>query len=382
MKTILIFVPNYFPGYRSGGIARTVINTVEWLGDDFNFLIVTRDRDLGVEEPYPDIRYGTWLPLGRSRVRYLAPEELSLAAVEALVKETPHDVLHLNSFFDSVFTIKLLLLMRLGRIKEPRVVMSPRGEFVEGPLHLKYPKKRLYIELSRLAGFYSKGLRWHASSRHEAEGIVGAMRLPADRVSTAIDLPVRDLVQKLPALAPHPRLRVAFLSRLTREKNLDGALRIMQQVNRPMDFDIIGPQEDPAYWADCSALLEKLPQQVRASYLGPVAPEEVFLRLAEYDVLLFPSHGENYGHVIAESIAVGTRVLISENTPWRGLAADGLGWDLDLDDTSAFVHVLHTLADESPEARIASRPLVRQAAAVRLSNPVALEDNRQLYSFS
>ncbi|WP_197507045.1 glycosyltransferase family 4 protein [Mitsuaria sp. 7] len=380
MQTVLIFVPNYFPGYMSGGIARTVLNTVEWLGDEFSFLIVTRDRDLGSDVPYADVPRGEWVTMGRSRVRYLAPEELGLSALADLVNGTPHDILHLNSFFDPVFTIKLLLLMRLGRIRPARVVMSPRGEFVEGPLRIKYPKKKLYIELSRLAGFYGGGMRWHASSPHEAQGIVDAMRLPADRVRSAIDLPIRDAAALAPQAPPQERLRVVFLSRLTREKNLDGALRILQHVRRPMDFDIIGPQEDPAYWAECAALLKQLPANVQARYLGPVAPEEVFQRLAGYDVFLFPSHGENYGHVIAESIAVGTRVLISQNTPWRGLAADGVGWDLDLADTGAFATVLDELADQSPDVRAAVRPAVRQAAADRLSDPVALEHNRHLYS--
>lgn len=380
MQTVLIFVPNYFPGYMSGGIARTVLNTVEWLGDEFSFLIVTRDRDLGSDVPYADVPRGEWVPMGRSRVRYLAPEELGLSALSELVNGTPHDILHLNSFFDPVFTIKLLLLMRLGRIRPPRVVMSPRGEFVEGPLRIKYPKKKLYIELSRLAGFYGRDMRWHASSPHEAQGIVQAMRLPGERVRSAIDLPIRDAAALAPEAPPQPRLRVVFLSRLTREKNLDGALRILQRVRLPMDFDIIGPQEDPVYWAECAALLKQLPPHVQARYLGPVAPEEVFQRLAGYDVFLFPSHGENYGHVIAESIAVGTRVLISQNTPWRDLATDGVGWDLDLADAGAFAAVLDELAGLSPDARAAARPAVRQAAAARLSDPVALEHNRHLYS--
>ncbi|UXH77637.1 glycosyltransferase family 4 protein [Roseateles amylovorans] len=379
MQTVLIFVPNYFPGYMSGGIARTVLNTVEWLGDEFSFLIVTRDRDLGSDQPY-DLPRGKWVPMGRSHVRYLAPDELGLSALADLVNGTPHDILHLNSFFDPIFTIKLLLLMRLGRIQPRRVVMSPRGEFVEGPLRIKYPKKKLYIELSRLAGFYGRNMRWHASSPHEAQGIVKAMRLPGERVRSAIDLPIRDAAAFASESPPQSRLRVVFLSRLTREKNLDGALRILQRVRSEIDFDIIGPQEDPAYWSECDALLKQLPLQVHARYLGPVAPEEVFQCLAGYDVFLFPSHGENYGHVIAESIAVGTRVLISQNTPWRDLATDGVGWDLALADPDAFARVLDELADQPPEARAAVRPAVRQAAAARLSDPVALENNRTLYS--
>lgn len=385
MKTVLIFVPNYFPGYMSGGIARTVLNTVEWLGDECSFLIVTRDRDLGSDTPYANTPRGQWIPMGRSKVRYLAPDELGLSSLAELVNSTPHDILHLNSFFDSVFTIKLLLLRRQGKLNSPSVVLSPRGEFVEGPLRIKYPKKKTYIELSRLGGFY-RNIRWHASSPHEAEGIARAMRLPQSSVLSALDLPIREVAQVAegadgPSAADAGgTLRVIFLSRLTREKNLDGALRILQQVHQPMSFDIIGPQEDPVYWKECSALLRQLPAHVTARYLGPVAPEEVFNRLAGYDVFLFPSHGENYGHVIAESISVGTRVLISQATPWRDLQRDGVGWDLDLQHPEAFAQVLDELAQQSPQQRSEVRPRVRQAASQRLFDPVVLDHNRLLYS--
>ena len=382
MKTVLIFLPNYFPGFMSGGIARTVLNTVDWLGDEFLFKIVTRDRDLGSNVAYEDLPGYEWVPMGKSLVRYLAPEELSLSALATLVNDTPHDIIHLNSFFDPVFTVKLLLLTRLGWIKPQRFVISPRGEFVEGPLRIKYPKKKLYIELSRLFGFYSCDIYWHASCPYEAHGIKQVMRVSPDRVRSAIDLPIRE--PSVPSQTDHslPRLRVVFLSRLTREKNLDGALRILMRVHRSMDFDIIGPQEDPAYWDECSSLFKELPPYVQIRYLGTVTPDQVFQRLASYDVFLFPTHGENYGHVIAESIIVGTRVLISQNTPWRELAADGIGWDIDLGNTDAFVNVLDNLADQLPETRASVRRKVRQAASARLSDPVALENNRMLYSIT
>ena len=144
MKTVLIFLPNYFPGSLSGGIARSIVNSTEWLGDDFRLLIVTRDRDPGDESAYPNISRNTWVQVGNAQVRYLAPDQLSLAHLQFLVDSTPHDVLHLNSFFDPVFTIKLLFLIRLGRIcPKGRVLLSPRGEFGWGSLSLKYPKKRV-----------------------------------------------------------------------------------------------------------------------------------------------------------------------------------------------------------------------------------------------
>ena len=379
MRSILIFVPNYFPGYMSGGIARTIVNTVEWLGNDFEFLIVTRDRDLGSDTPYEQIPRGAWVSLGKSKVRYLAPDELTLPALARLVNETKHDILHLNSFFDSVFTIKLLILLRLRRIHSRKVVMSPRGEFVEGPLHIKYLKKKIYIVLSRFAKLY-KDIHWHASSVHEAAGIVKAMSISESTVCSAIDLPIKDSGALSTGVPQGKEFKVVFLSRLTREKNLDGALRILQLVHQPMQFDIVGPKEDIDYWRECEALFGQLPTYVKARYLGPISPEDVFECLTKYDLFLFPSHGENYGHVIAESISVGTRVLISRETPWRDLVNDGVGWDLDIGDHAEFAKVLDDLANQPPDGRVAIRESVRRAASIRLFNSEALDHNRILYS--
>ena len=109
MKRVLTFVLNYFPGYMSGGVARTILNTTDWLGAEFQFLIVTRDRDLGSTTAYSDVAMGAWNPMGNALVRYLAPHELSMASLERFINATDYDILHLNSFFDPVFTIRVMM---------------------------------------------------------------------------------------------------------------------------------------------------------------------------------------------------------------------------------------------------------------------------------
>lgn len=379
MISILIFVPNYFPGFMSGGIARSILNSTEWLGEEFHLLIVTSDRDLGSKTPYPNIPCDTWVRLGAALVRYLAPNQLTLNHLQRLVAETPHDVLHLNSFFDPVFTIKLLLLRRLGRITTRRVLLSPRGEFGYGSLNLKYIKKRLYMELSLLAGFY-RDILWHASSSLEAEDLVKSIRVDPSTVLTALDLPVKGSGLALRADRSSERLKVVYLARLTREKNLDGALRLLKSVSMPLVFDIFGPQEDPKYWEECAALLKQLPVNIRGTYRGALLPEQVFDTLADYDLMLLPSHGENYGHVIAEALSVGTRVLISTLTPWHALESDGVGWDVDLADVHRYAEIIDMVAAQTPAERMAIRAVVREAAILRLFDPVVLKSNRNLYS--
>jgi glycosyltransferase involved in cell wall biosynthesis len=41
---------------------------------------------------------------------------------------------------------------------------------------------------------------------------------------------------------------------------------------------------------------------------------------------VLPSRSENFGMTVAESLAAGTPVIASQNTPWDGLVLNGCGW--------------------------------------------------------
>lgn len=376
---VLIFIPNYLPGYKAGGILRTIVNTVHWLNSDYEFWIVTRDRDLGDDEPFQNISVNEWRPIEGAMVYYLSPEHLSTKNLIKLIAETPHDLIYLNSLFDSVFTIRILLARRMGLLPSNTLILAPRGELVEGSLRLKRTKKIVYITLSKLLGVY-KGLIWHASTKHELQDFINVMGVNPNDIRVALDLPSQVIVD-LPCspLLVNDHLRVVFLSRLTREKNLDCALRILKQVNVKLIFDIYGPDEDSRYWNKCQSLIEQLPRNIIATYHGAVPSSSVPDIFSGYDLFFFPTSGENYGHVIAEAVTVGTRVLISKNTPWLNLENDGLGWDVDLTNETEFVRIIEKLADEGLEERLKKRALVKKSALKRLMNPKVLNDNRELF---
>lgn len=61
-------------------------------------------------------------------------------------------------------------------------------------------------------------------------------------------------------------------------------------------------------------------------------------------IFALPTRGENFGHSIFEALAAGRPVLISDQTPWRGLAAEKAGWDLDLSSPDVFVERIEEAA--------------------------------------
>ncbi len=161
------------------------------------------------------------------------------------------------------------------------------------------------------------------------------------------DEPV-EIAADLPAPPPDPRtlpapppkrpgeLRMVFLSRLARKKNLARAIALAGRASGDIVFDIYGTAEDPAYLAECRALIEQLPANVRCTYHGPIPYEQVHATLAKYHVFLFPTLNENFGHVILEALLARLPLVISDQTFWRGLEARGAGYDLPLQDDAAF----------------------------------------------
>jgi glycosyltransferase involved in cell wall biosynthesis len=144
-------------------------------------------------------------------------------------------------------------------------------------------------------------------------------------------------------------------------------------------FDIYGPAKNATYWKECQELIGQLPANVIVNYLGSVNPNQVVHIFSRYDLFLFPTGGEAYGHVIAECLTSGTPVLISTETPWRNLQDDGLGWDIDLAQEDSFVDIIEQCALLSPQERLKKRTFIKAKIMKRLFDPDVLEANRQLF---
>lgn len=379
---ILTFIGNYLPGYKAGGILRTTVNTVDHMCDEFEFRIVTRDRDIGDNKPYPDIKINQWQQVGNAMVYYLPPTSSTIKGILSLIVGTPHDVLYLNSFFD-LFTIKALLNRKLRRATFKPVIVAPWGEFAWASLKQKYPKKFVFIQVARLVGLY-KNVIWRASSEFEKMDIIRVMKIKANAIHITGDFPIKNIPDVAPDLTfetseGREGLRIVFLSRISREKNLDYALRVLKKVNARVVFDIYGPAENQTYWKECQELIDQLPVNVKVNYLGSVTANQVVHVFSRYDLFLFPTGGEAYGHVIAECLIAGTPVLISTETPWRNLQADGLGWDVDLAKMDHYAEIIENLTLLSDDERLKKRAIIKANVINRLLDPAVLETNRQLF---
>lgn len=352
---VLVVADYYLPGFRAGGPVRAISNTIARLASAADFFVVTRDHDADGSK-YGDVEAGRWTESPAGRVLY-APR-LTPALLQRCVADTGCDVIWLNSFF-SRGSIGVLASRRLGRIRRP-VLLAPRGEFSPGALALKRYRKAIVMRLLRWTGCLAS-IHWLASSTVERDDIADTMGAsPITCVPESIaDVPAAD--GPWPAKSPR-RLRAVFAGRIAATKNLLFLLEALERCgDGDIDLDIVGPLEDPDYWARCGTVMQRLPANVSVKYRGETAHRDLQRRLSTYDVMILPTLGENFGHIIVEAWAAGCPVLVSDRTPWRQLRSSGLGWDVPLDQ-QAWIGAIRECLDLGADAHLMMRRRSREHA--------------------
>ena len=361
---------------------RTIAGMVEQLGDVFDYWIITSDRDLGDTEPYPNTPVGEWVAVGKAHVYYMDMRSLSMRELSTLISGVDPDILYLNSLF-SALNYKALMARRLGLLPRVPILVAPRGVFAPGALRLKQTKKRLFLQTARTSGLL-KGLRWQASSAAEKRDIVASLPgLEEADIFVAADLAavsdLADVGQFADLQKAAGSVRFVFLGRISAVKNLEYALTLLQTLSGQVAFDIYGPIEDPLYWERCRQIIDTLPQNVTVQAHGAIAHEEVGEALAGAHFLLFPTWGENFGHVILEALQVGRPVLISDQTSWNDLPEAAAGWVTGLAERAEWTAVLQHCLD-MPHAEFAHHSeSARRYARRWLASSAALEANKAMF---
>lgn len=372
---ILTFSGYYLPGYKGGGPIKTIKNLFDQTGNSISYKLVTNDRDLGDILPYNSIDHNVWNKVGNAEVFYVQLGIIGYKQITKILFEKDYELIYLNSFFSPTFSLLPLMLAKTLRQK---VIVGPRGEFSEGALSLKSRKKNTFIKLYKLLNLH-RGTIYQASSIYEAEDI---RRVLGSKVNVVIaeDIGSQEFASNISAR--EEIIKAVFISRISPKKNLVFALETLKSVKKPLVYDIYGPIENESYWQHCQDIIANLPLHIDVRYRGELTPEQVVPTLSSYDLFFMPTKGENYGHVIAEALCTGLPLLISDATPWRNLSQQNLGWDLPLDNPSAFSDAINKLALMSLEEHRQMRKNVLEWARGKFSKRDAIDANLAMFEYA
>lgn len=338
-RKILIITGRYLPGYKDGGPVRSIKNLTDYLGDEYEFRILTCDRDHGDTEPYPNVKVNGWNQVKKAKVYYVAPGGFEKNLIKNLSAEV--DLVYVCGCFND-YAINTLILKRFNKIKKP-VVVAAMGLFSPMAFQIKYKKKKLFTTVFNTLGLF-KNIYWSATSEMEVKEICQQVKAKPKQFYIAEDLP--RMVDPTPIVKEKRagELSVCWISRIALKKNLIKAIEILSGVKANVEFTIYGPAEDTEYWSKCQEALKQLPKNITWQYKGNVESEQVVQTLKQHHVFLFPTLGENYGHVIQEALSAGCLCILSDQTPWQDLEKQGVGYVYALGETQKFADAVESFA--------------------------------------
>jgi glycosyltransferase involved in cell wall biosynthesis len=354
---VVVLSPYYLPGINGGGPVVSVKHLIEAL-PQVRFRVLTRIWDLGATE-YPGLLPGVEYIVGKAAVVYLGSVRQLVPYFWRLRYQAPPNVVYSNSFFDPFCTVGVLGTIVF--LRGTTVLIAPRGEFSPGCLQIKPLRKRVFVlafrALLRLTGHR---LHFQATTNLEAEEIAGVLAVPESRIRVMGNLPSLQKASESEVRSSGTKtesLRVVMFARVSSEKNLKFAIRALQHVRRPVDFDVIGPvsPSSAAYFEECKVLAKSLPPHVRFQYLGRIEHEQIVRTLSRYDLALYPTLGDNFAHVIADALRSGVKLLISPFTPWCDIEERGWGFVRPLDSPRDWAAVIDAEASKHHLVRVDER---------------------------
>ena len=127
-----------------------------------------------------------------------------------------------------------------------------------------------------------------------------------------------------------------------------------------------GAVEELDYCNKCRKNLEELPGNIHWSYVGEIEADKIQDFFAGQDVLVLPSLGENYCHVVFEALSSGCIPVISDRTPWNWIQEYGCGYVLPLNHEQRFTDVIEAIANMSAEEKGVISSKAVQAATLKV----------------
>lgn len=312
MTTISVMTPHFPPAVHGGGPIRSLEAVVTSAPEHYTTRVISSSRDLNSDEDLVE-SVDEWTSFGQAQV-YYAASHLAGGRVRMWwqLRRSRPDYIYCNSYWSPAFTQAVLMLSRCGFFPGADLMVAPRGEFAEGALTRHALRKKVLMRVNKILGTHRK-LVWHAASVHEQRDI---RRVIGDDAVIVVQedatLLPREAAQLPQGSGEDPRL--AFLGRVTEHKGLHLAVEALGRSGLAVPLVVYGPEESADYADHCRELARR--HSVDLRFHGVLQRGELLTELNRVDLLLLPTRGESFGHVVAETLAAACPVMITPETPW------------------------------------------------------------------
>jgi glycosyltransferase involved in cell wall biosynthesis len=258
-----------------------------------------------------------------------------------VVEESSHLTVHFRSIkelfiYGSRLSAKDIDLIHLQHIWNPYIqvmafwafqkkipyIITPRGMLEPWIMANNRWKKKLALFLYQKRAI-QRAAQIHATAQMEADNIKElGFSNPISIIPNGIDL---SEVKK--GKEQYGSKKMVFLSRIHPKKGIELLLKAWRKTDtKDWMLEIAGSGE--------ASYVETLTQSVEdlenVCFVGTKYEESKWDFLRSADVMVLPTHSENFGIVVAEALAVGVPVITTKGTPWEDLETYQCGWWIEL----------------------------------------------------
>lgn len=300
---------------RSGGPATYMELLSHYLGQLVELHIVTAKTDNAVE-------------LENAIVHYVSCDKMTdLLLLKrqwlSLLNDINPDIVHLNGIWEP----QSWIVQHEAQKRGIKVIITPHGMMEPWCVHHKAWKKKLALIL-----YQQRSVReadcLHATTEIEKENmLLWHEKTPIEIIPLGIGvdgIAVKKCWKK--------QKRILFLSRVHEKKGIEFLLETVRQLKTVLDgyHFIIAGEGDMQYVDSLKNRVKEYGIGKLVDFVGGVYGERKWELYRDADFFVLPTYCENFGYVIAESLAVGTPVVTTQETPWSLLEKYHCGYWISL----------------------------------------------------
>ncbi len=305
----------FYPS-QAGGTA----NAAYWLiknlvKEGFEPIVVASDKGLA-----PGFPLNSWRENEAGRVIFVRTRYLNFPVGQTLCSLRHFrnaDVLHVSSVFYPAAFITALA----ARLLRKKTIWSVHGEL--DPHALKHSNLRKAPILRAIKSLMGNYPLFHSTCDEETQYIRDVFGENARIIQIPNYIEIPDQVSRSEGTY------LLYIGRLHPKKgleNLINALSMTQEFLRSETVLKIAGKGRPEYEDNLRSLVGSLKLSEKIEFVGQVEGVQKEQLLADASWTIMPSHTENFGLVVLESLAQNTPVIASKGSPWDVLEKERLGF--------------------------------------------------------